>query len=258
MSIASARSFRSFARSRSERTNGAPAAPVNVASPERLASLAGGGLLAAYGLTRGSVSGLALAAIGGGLLYRGLTGHCHTYHWLGIDTAQREQRQLRPIPAQQGVKIEESTTIQRSPEELYAYWRQFENLPRFMPHLISVTDTGNNRWHWVARGPAGNVEWDAEIITDRQNELISWRSLDGSTVATAGSVRFRPAPGNRGTEMYVSLSYVPPAGKLGAAIAWLTGRDPHTEIREDLRNFKRIMETGCVPTTKGQPRGKCS
>jgi uncharacterized membrane protein len=236
----------------------APPAPVNVASSERLASLAGGGLLAAYGLSRNSFTGLGLAAIGGGLLYRGFTGHCHTYHWLGIDTAQRDERQLRPIPAQQGVRVEESTTILRSPEELYTYWRQFDNLPRFMPHLVSVTDTGNNRWHWVARGPAGNVEWDAAIISDQPNELISWRSLEGSTVASAGSVRFRPAPGNRGTEMHVSLSYLPPAGKLGAAIAWLTGLDPHTEIREDLRAFKRIMETGCVPTTKGQPRGKCS
>lgn len=228
--------------------NRALAGPINVAGSERLASLAGGGILAAYGLSRRSTAGLLLAAIGGALAYRGVTGHCHLYDALGIDTAaDREERRRRPIPAKQGVRIEESTTILRSPEELYSYWRKLDNLPRVMPHLVSVTDAGNNRWHWVARGPAGNVEWDAELIADRPNELISWRSVEGSTVASAGSVRFRPAPANHGTEVHVSLSYLPPAGKLGAAIAWLAGVDPHIEIREDLRNLKRMMETDCVP-----------
>jgi uncharacterized membrane protein len=222
-----------------------------VAGAERLLSLAGGGLLAAYGLSRGTTPGLLLGAAGAALAYRGFTGHCHVYQALGIDTSCRADGERRPISAKQGVKVEESTTILRSPEELYAYWRNLENLPRVMPHLISVTDTGNNRWHWVAHGPFGPVEWDAELIADRPNELISWRSLEGSEVASAGSVRFRTAPGNRGTEVHVSLSYVPPAGKVGAAIAWLTGMDPHAEIREDLRNFKRIMETGSAPTTEG-------
>jgi uncharacterized membrane protein len=239
------------------RDNGRPGEPVNVGGGERLASLAGGGLLAAYGLSRGSTTGLLLAAVGGALAYRGFTGHCHMYQALGMNSA-KDERSRAAIPSGQGVKIEESTTINRAPEELYAYWRKLENLPRVMPHLVSVTDTGNNRWHWVAKGPTGNVEWDAEIITDRPNELIGWRSLPGSTVATAGSVHFQPAPGNRGTEIKVVLSYNPPAGQLGAAIAWLTGYDPQTEVREDLRNFKRIMETGSVPTTHGQPRGRCA
>jgi len=246
-----------LSHSLSTRAGGHPGAPVNVGPAERLASLAGGGLLAAYGLSRGSTTGLVLAAAGAALAYRGFTGHCHMYQALGMSSA-KDERSRTAIPSGQGVKIEESTTINRSPEELYAYWRNLENLPRVMPHLISVSDTGNNRWRWVAKGPTGNVEWDAEIITDRPNELIGWRSLPGSTVATAGSVHFQPAPGNRGTEIKVVLSYNPPAGQLGAAIAWLAGYDPQTEIREDLRNFKRIMETGSVPTTRGQPRGRCA
>ncbi len=237
--------------------NGRPRAPVNVGEAERLASLAGGGLLAAFGLSRRSATGLVLAAVGGALAYRGFTGHCQVYQALGMSSAKGEHSRTA-IPSGQGVKIEESTTIDRSPEELYAYWRRLENLPRVMPHLISVTDTGNNRWHWVAKGPTGTVEWDAEIITDRPNELIGWRSLPGSTVATAGSVHFQPAPGNRGTEVKVVLSYNPPAGQIGAAIAWLAGYDPQTEVREDLRNFKRVMETGSAPTTQGQPRGRCA
>jgi len=246
-----------FSEQQRARKYGPAPAPINVGGGERLASLAGGGLLAAYGLSRGTTSGLLLAATGAALAYRGFTGHCHLYDSLGIDTAERTHKERRPISAQQGVKVEEGTTILRSPEELYAYWRKLENLPRVMPHLVSVADTGNNRWHWIARGPAGNVEWDAEIIADRPNELISWRSIEGSTVANAGSVHFRPAPGNRGTEVLVSLSYLPPAGKVGAAIAWLTGFDPKSEIREDLRKFKCVMETGSLPTTAGQPRGRC-
>lgn len=232
------------------------AGPINVGGSERLTSLAAGGLIAAYGLSCRSAAGLLLSAIGTGLAYRGLTGHCHGYQAFGISTADRRARTA--VPAEQGVKIEESTTILRSPEELYAQWRNFTKLPQLMPHLISVTDAGNNRWHWIARGPAGNVEWDAEIITDHPNEIIAWRSLPGSTVDNSGSVRFRAAPGNRGTEVQVALNYLPPGGKIGASIAWLTGMDPHTEIREDLRNFKRLMETGSVPTTKGQPRGRCA
>lgn len=147
--------------------------------------------------------------------------------------------------------------INRPPEELYAFWRNFENLPRIMQHLKSVRSTGGNRSHWVAQGPFGSpAEWEAEIITERPNETIGWRSLPGSVVDTAGSVHFQRTPGDRGTEVRVVLKYDPPAGKAGAAIAWLTGAVPEHQIREDLRRFKRFMETGEVPTTEGQPSGR--
>jgi uncharacterized membrane protein len=228
---------------------------VNVGPTERLISMVGGGLLGLYGLSRRSSGGLLLAGTGAALAFRGATGHCHVYQSLGVSSASHRERTA--VPSGQGIKIEESVTILRSQEELFGFWRRLENLPRVMHHLCSVQELGGNRSHWVAKGLTGNVEWDAEIITERPNELIGWKSLDDSEVDTAGSVHFRPAPGNRGTEVKVVLSYNPPAGQVGATIAWLAGHDPESQIREDLRAFKRLMETGTVPTTEGQSRGKC-
>jgi uncharacterized membrane protein len=130
-------------------------------------------------------------------------------------------------------------------EEVYAFWRNFENLPRFMRHLESVTVSGDRRSHWVAKAPAGkSVEWDAEILEDRPNELISWRSLPGADVYNAGTVQFQPASGGRGTEVRVTLEYHPPFGKLGSRIAMLFREEPGQQVYDDLRNFKQVMETG--------------
>jgi hypothetical protein len=140
---------------------------------------------------------------------------------------------------------------------LYQFWRNFENLPKFMHHLESVQNTGDNRSHWVARGPLGTrVAWDAEVITERPNELIGWRSLEGSQADTAGSVHFTPAPGDRGTEVRVVMKYNPPLGKVGAAIAWLFAQEPGQQVADDLRRLKQLMETGEIPTTAGQPTGR--
>jgi uncharacterized membrane protein len=177
------------------------------------------------------------------------------YQSLGVSTA--EQRPQTAIPSGQGIKISESITILRPQAELYGFWRRLENLPRVMQHLVSVKELDGQRSHWTARGPGFNAEWDAEIITERPNELIGWRSLPGSMVDTAGSVHFVPAPGDRGTELRIVLSYNPPAGRLGHVLAWLTGHDAATELREDMRKFKSLMETGSLPTTDGQPRGQC-
>jgi uncharacterized membrane protein len=228
---------------------------INVGQQERLVSLLGGGVLTAYGLTRGNLNGLLLAGVGAALAYRGATGHCSAYQSLGFSSVNEATKAT--VPARRSTRVEESVTILRSQEELFGFWRRFENLPRFMPHLISVNEIDGNRSHWIAKGLTGNVEWDAEIINERPNELIAWKSVEGAEVATAGSVQFRRAPGNRGTEVKVVMDYIPPAGKAGATLAWLAGRDAESQIREDLRNFKRIMETGTVPTTDGQPRGKC-
>jgi len=139
----------------------------------------------------------------------------------------------------------------RRAQELYVMWRDFENLPRFMSHLKSVKTYGN-RSHWVADGPTGPVEWDADIVNDEPNRLIAWRSLQESQVATAGAVHFTPLGHDRGTEVLVELKYDPPGGKLGSWLAWLFGQEPGQQIREDLRRFKQLMEAGEVPSTKGQ------
>jgi uncharacterized membrane protein len=126
-----------------------------------------------------------------------------------------------------------------------------------MAHLEDVDTTADGKSHWVARGPLGlKFEWDAEIVTDKPNELIAWRSLDGSDVDTAGSVRFRELPHGRGTEVRVELKYDPPAGKVGTALAKLVGRSPEAQITADMRRFKQLLEAGEIPSVKGQPRGR--
>ena len=143
------------------------------------------------------------------------------------------------------IRTKRSITISRPVEEVYAFWRDFENLPKFMRHLVSVIETGNGRSHWVAKAPAGeSVEWDAETTEDRPNELIAWRSLPGSRVYNAGEVRFVRAPGDRGTEVRVVIEYDPPFGKLGSKVAMLWREEPGQQVADDLRHFKQVMETG--------------
>lgn len=240
--------FRNMDRQRSGGQNSQNG--TNVGEVERIASAMGGGALAFYGLSRASLGGLALAALGGALAYRGVTGHCPVYQALGISTAENTR-------GQEGIKVEKTVTINQTPETLYRFWRNFENLPRFMKHLDSVRIQGDNNSHWVAKGPAGtHVEWDAEITEERENELIAWRSLPGAQVENAGEVRFVRAPGDRGSEVHVTLSYNPPAGAVGALVAKLFGEEPSQQVAGDLRRFKNIMEAGEIPTTEGQPSGR--
>lgn len=157
------------------------------------------------------------------------------------------------------IDVRKAATIGRPRSEIYAYWRQFENLPRFMDHLESVTERGDGVSHWVAKAPAGaTVEWDAKVTEERDGEVIAWRSLDGAQIPNTGEVRFVDAPAGRGTEVHVHLSYDPPAGAIGAAFAKLFGEEPDQQVREDLRRFKRVMETGEIPTTEGQPSGRAA
>jgi uncharacterized membrane protein len=149
--------------------------------------------------------------------------------------------------ARRGLRVKEAITVNRPVGEVYNFWHDFENLPRFMTHLESVRVLGARRSHWVAVGPGGlRVEWDAETLEDRPNELIAWRSLPGGDVETSGSVRFKPAPGNRGTEIVVELRYEPPGGILGATLAKLFGEAPEQIVTRDLRSFKNVMEVGEV------------
>ena len=223
---------------------------INVGGIERLACAIAGGALAVYGLRRRSISGLGITLAGAALLHRGAAGHCNTYQLLGISTAKGTTHDANVA---RDVHVEKSIIIDKSPEELYSFWRQFENLPRFMDHLESVNSVGFNRWHWVAKGPVGTrPEWDAEIYNEKPNELIAWRSLDGN-VTNAGSVHFEPAPGERGTQVRVVLNYNAPGGKVSALLAKLFGQEPGQMIEEDLRRLKQIFETGEIATIEGQP-----
>ena len=230
---------------------------INVGDNERKASVVAGGVLALYGLSRRSWGGALLAAVGGGLLYRGVTGHCATYEALGTNTAEGDDA-ASPAdkPGADGIQVREVVTINKSPEELYAFWRNFDNLPKFMNHLESVTTGDDKHSHWVAKAPLGRtVAWDAEIINETPNRLIAWQTLPGASVSSAGTVRFEPALGGRGTEVRISLDYNPPAGVVGATVAKLFGEEPRVQIAEDLRRFKNLMETGETPTVEGQPVG---
>jgi uncharacterized membrane protein len=157
------------------------------------------------------------------------------------------------------VHLEISIAIEKSPEELYDFWRDFKNLPLFMRNLESVTELSQTQSHWVAKGPGGSrVEWDAEIYTEKENELISWRSLADADFVNAGSVRFQAGPEGHGTFVRVSMNYNPPAGKVGATLVQLFGAEPAQLIKEDLRRLKQIMEAGEVATIAGQTSGRAA
>jgi uncharacterized membrane protein len=224
---------------------------------KRWVAVAAGGGLTIYGLSRRSLGGVALAVAGGSLLARGLLGGQG-----GADPADDEWetgRERRQAAAQEAgaVHVEKTITIEKSPAELYQFWRDFENLPRFMDNLESVTTMDDGRSRWVARAPLGShVEWDAEVTADEPNQRIAWSSVAEAGVQNAGEVRFVPAPGNRGTEVHVRLDYKPPGGKAGAMVAKLFGDEPGQQVGDDLRRLKQMLEAGEVATTAGQPSGR--
>ena len=160
-------------------------------------------------------------------------------------------------PDDRAIDVEKTFAVNRPPQACYDLWRNVENLPRFMKHIVSVTAIGPGLTRWVATAPAGTrVEWDAEITNDQPGRLIAWRSLDEADVDHAGVVRFDADATGRGTIVRVEMHYAPPAGRFGAAVAKLFGEEPSQSIQEDLRRFKRLAETGEVPTTDGQSHGR--
>jgi uncharacterized membrane protein len=216
----------------------------NISEAERWLSIAAGTAMALYGISRGPRRGWILAAFGGLLVQRGASGHCHTYDFLGISTAGTGTDTRHALGGSRGVNVEERVIINRPATEIYGFWRNLENLPRFMSHLESVERITETLSRWRAEAPGGTtVEWNAEIINEVENSLLAWRSLEGSDVVSAGSVRFEPA-GQRRTLVRVRLQYSPPGGKAGAAIATLMGKDAATQIREDLMRFKQMIESG--------------
>jgi uncharacterized membrane protein len=155
------------------------------------------------------------------------------------------------------MELTSATTVTKPPEEVYAFWRQFDRLPTFMAHLDDVRATDGARSHWKASAPFGrSVEWDAETTEDVPGQRIAWRSLDGADIPNSGQVRFLPAPGGRGTEVHVTLSYEMPGGALGKAAAKYFGEEPSQQLDDDLRRFKQVLETGEVIRSDGAPRGK--
>jgi uncharacterized membrane protein len=217
----------------------------------QLLALAGGALLVMFGLRARSLPG-ALMVVGGGMMIRrAWMEHGSMRELLGMEGDGEAARPEEYF--QRGIHVEHSVRVGKSPEELFAYWRNFENLPRIMSHLESVMVLDGNRSHWVAKAPAGQtVEWPAEIINEEANRLIAWRSLGNADVDNAGSVRFVPAEGEGGTDVKVVMDYIPPAGRVGAFVAGLFGENPEQQIREDLERFKQLMEGGDVAAAGAQ------
>lgn len=226
----------------------------NVNDWERVASIGAAAALIALASrqgarTRGPVLGAAAS-----LLARGLTGYCLVNAAIGRDSRRSDTKQALGGP--RGIYVRESITIARPTDEVFAFWRNLSNLPRFMTHLEAVEVQGPSRSRWTAKGPAGiDVSWEADIINEIPGELIGWRSLEDADVASAGSVHFEPAP-QGGTKVLVHLQYDPPAGKIGAWFASLMGEEPSQQIREDLRRLKAVLETGEVATVDGQSSGR--
>jgi uncharacterized membrane protein len=216
------------------------------AEPERWASVALATGLIAYGVSRRNFPGILVAASAAPIAYRGFTGE-----WPAVRGQRSAVDEMRvALAGDNAVQVNDAIRVEKPVAEVYRVWRRLENLPRFMTHLAHVTDLGGGRSHWVARGPAGlRVRWDAEIVKEIENKVIGWRSLPGSDVVTEGAVYFSAARGGRGTEVSVRLRYAPPAGRAGAFVAGIVGREPSQMIREDLRRMKQLLEAGEVPRT---------
>jgi len=214
---------------------------------ERCAWAIGGAGLFALAIKKGTpVSGL-LAIAGGDLIYHGMTGNSLLLGAVRGRGLWATRGKSASIPYQQGIRVDKSIVIEVPRERLYTFWRNLENLPRFMTHLRSVSRVNDRISRWVAEAPGGRtVQWDAEIIHDEPHQRIGWRSLPGSEVDSAGSVQFRPVQGARSTEVIVELQYDPPGGVLGAALAKLMGEDPADQIEQDLRQLKHMLESGSV------------
>ena len=218
-------------------------ASANVNDLERTASVVAGTALL-IGAMRGKRKAAKTLA-GAGLVARGLSGYCPVNTLLGRERQRDDTR--KALGGDRGVRIEESITIRRAPKDLYAFWRQLKNLPQVFSHLCSVEPTGPRTSHWVMEGPGGTkLEWDAEIINDVKPELIAWRSLPGSDIASAGSVTFREnlRGGQDATDVIVVMQYDSPGGAAARAIAWLAGMGPERLVREELARFKESFEFG--------------
>ncbi len=213
---------------------------INIGKPERIASVTGGVALVLYGLSKRSLGGAALSLLGGALIYRGSIGYCELYGKLGVNTAM--PRAERGVHGNKGIKVERAIHVHRPAADVFRFWRRLENLPRFMPHLESVEEKTDRLSHWVVKGPLDQrVEWDAEIINEHPGSMISWQSLPGAVVQSAGTVRFDSEDG--GSRVSVNLQYYPAGGAVGAKLAKILGESPEQQIDKDLVRFKELIES---------------
>lgn len=221
---------------------------INIGKTERMLSAAGGAFLLTSGIQdikKHPVTALIKAAAGGYLLYRGASGHCPLKELI---VKNQPQKQPRPLT------IRESLTVNRPRNEVYNYWRQLSNLPLFMKHLVEVTVENELQSQWKMRLPKdmGTVEWQAAIVEDKPNELLAWRSVEGSDIDNTGEIIFKDAPGDRGTEVHATIFYRAPAGALGKLAGKLFRKSFEIQVRQDLRRFKQMLETGETSTIEGQ------
>lgn len=232
----------------------------NVSNSERIVSAVGGGALLAYGIKRKDWLGALLGVVGGGLALRGATGHCQVYDALDVDTNEKSLfargKEQAKSWLETTTEVTKSVTINKSAKDLYEFWRDFENLPKFMNHLESVKVVNEKKSEWKAKAPLGyEVTWEAQISQDVPNEKIAWRSIEGSQIPNTGSVEFKETK-NRGTEVKVTIKYEPPAGKIGDLAAYFLTEEPNTQVAEDLRRFKSLMESGEIVKVEGQTSGR--
>jgi uncharacterized membrane protein len=219
----------------------------DVGRTERLVSGLAGAALIGLSLRKRRLRPL-LFPLATGLIARALTGLGPAKRALaGLTRRQHRSSPVASVSRGQGTRVEQSITINRPVLEVFRFWRNFQNLPRFMDHLEAVTVIDETRSHWVAKGPAGtHAEWDAVIHREIDDELIAWRSLPGSEINNAGSVHFSPSADGAGTDVRVVLSYEPPAGKVGVAVATLLGEEPSKQVADDLRRLKQVLDSGEV------------
>lgn len=216
--------------------------PINVHESERILSVAAGALTLLCALDRKPLGALAGLAIGGGLLYRGLTGHCQMYQALSISTQPVEHHEAG-VSASQGERVESQVIINASPKQVYEAWRNLGNLPTVLRHVTKVQEVDTKRSHWTIDTPIGiQLAWDAEIITDEPHRVIAWQSLPGGDLSTAGAVHFDAIAEGKATRLTVNMKYDPPGGKVGIWAAKALGADLSAQLREDLTKLKHRLE----------------
>ena len=231
---------------------------INVGQLERVVSGLSGAILIGLGVRQRGLLGWTIAGVGGAMLERAATGHCRVYQALNMNSADGEAPAVPGQPS--SIHVVQATLVDKPQEELYAFWRDLENLPRVLSHVRSVRKLDERRSHWTAEtsGRFGReFEWECETIEDRPNGKIRWQSVPGSMVQHSGAIAFRPAPGDRGTLVTATIDYSLPGGKLAAWVLPLLGQSPDQQIREDLRTFKRMMEVGEALTVDQRVRGSC-
>jgi len=220
-----------------------PSGPTNVQGLERLASTSGGVVLLARGLRQGGVAGLLQALVGGALLARGVTAKCPVKRALAATSFEKQLAQENGWHS--ATAITTRITIRRPRSQVYAYWRNFNNLSHFMTHIERIEMLSDNRSRWVVKAPAGQtVEWTAHVMEDVPDRRIAWETEYDADIRSAGWVEFEDAPDGRSTQATVMIAYEPPGGKLGHLAARIWHEDPATQLCEDLENLKAILEAG--------------